>query len=332
MCVGISPYENGILPPLASAIAYSPSTCSGSTPSVQVLSQAISICASHIMYTRSKRPKSTITSDMLDSSVYVSKFAMMLRCSYACCVMGIAFVNSCPTIVSDDAKKVRCSSMFAEWMGDVISIHRRYDRKISIVSMGEDADEVMKDVFKSYKDSNTSVRYTRTVNPAFISRMNVTRIKGESPIDIAITDMEKRICLMMGIDPYMPTRVFFDWYEYPNDTICTIMKMDSIMDLARHLVDHEPAHLLSEFVNAIEPLYNKMSTIDYENIISHMGVIESDDKGSYTGEPASQHTNPSMMAHQPMSVNPFLQSSGGVVQQHISTTVDRSGLSLPIPS
>ncbi|RYP05274.1 hypothetical protein DL765_009883 [Monosporascus sp. GIB2] len=40
ICIGISPYENRILPPFVSAISYSPSTCSGTTPSVQILGRA----------------------------------------------------------------------------------------------------------------------------------------------------------------------------------------------------------------------------------------------------------------------------------------------------
>jgi hypothetical protein len=46
--VGLSPYENGILPPFATALAYSPRKCIGATPSVQVLSQAMSLYAIEI--------------------------------------------------------------------------------------------------------------------------------------------------------------------------------------------------------------------------------------------------------------------------------------------
>ncbi|RYP63170.1 hypothetical protein DL771_009401 [Monosporascus sp. 5C6A] len=95
ICIGISPYKNRILPPFASAISYSPSTYSGTTPSVQILGHAMSTAAG-VMYARLR---STIGPEMLDSNRYLSKFAMMLRRS----VMGIAFANNCP--------------MFTEWMG-----------------------------------------------------------------------------------------------------------------------------------------------------------------------------------------------------------------------
>ena len=45
ICVGISPYRNGILPHFASALAYCPGLFEGSTPSVQVLSQAMAMYA-----------------------------------------------------------------------------------------------------------------------------------------------------------------------------------------------------------------------------------------------------------------------------------------------
>ncbi|RHZ44626.1 uncharacterized protein CDV56_101773 [Aspergillus thermomutatus] len=45
LCVGISPYKNGVLPTFAGVMSYSPLTCIGCTPSVQVLSQVMSLVA-----------------------------------------------------------------------------------------------------------------------------------------------------------------------------------------------------------------------------------------------------------------------------------------------
>ena len=57
ICVGISPYENGILPPYASGLSYSPMKCLGCTPSVQGMSQlmspvAVNVKRSHVRKTK----------------------------------------------------------------------------------------------------------------------------------------------------------------------------------------------------------------------------------------------------------------------------------------
>jgi hypothetical protein len=44
ICVGTSPYENQILPEFATALAYDLRLCCGFTPSIQVMSQLMSMC------------------------------------------------------------------------------------------------------------------------------------------------------------------------------------------------------------------------------------------------------------------------------------------------
>ncbi|RYP20279.1 hypothetical protein DL767_009490 [Monosporascus sp. MG133] len=179
ICVGISSYENRTLPPFASAMSYSPSTCSGSTPSVQVLSQAMPITAG-IMYALGVHDRAR-NAGQQHVPLEVHE---MLRCSYMCSVMGIAFVNSCPMIVSNDAKRVRCSSMFAEWMG----VHHRDPQECRWAL-------TMKDVFRSFRGSADHVRYARTVNPAMLN----VKINARSPIDDSITPSEIALREFVGI-------------------------------------------------------------------------------------------------------------------------------------
>jgi len=55
MCLGLYPYEQDILPPIATSLLYCPSKCSGATPSVQVLSQSMANFMARKMDHRTKR-------------------------------------------------------------------------------------------------------------------------------------------------------------------------------------------------------------------------------------------------------------------------------------
>jgi hypothetical protein len=114
VCMGISPYETDILPTFASALAYDPKKSLGSTPSVQALSQMMSLCALSIKRMDMKKIKSENMNKMLTQTEYVAKFAMMLRCLYACMSARVVFINAAPTVTSNIAKRLRVPSMLSE--------------------------------------------------------------------------------------------------------------------------------------------------------------------------------------------------------------------------
>jgi len=62
---------------------------------------------------------------------------MMLRCSYICSVVGVAFVNIIPVGVRGMARRVRGARYFSQWLGEIIGIHQTFGFKIKVVIMGE---------------------------------------------------------------------------------------------------------------------------------------------------------------------------------------------------
>ncbi|OAG36268.1 hypothetical protein AYO21_09510 [Fonsecaea monophora] len=90
MYIGLYPYEEDILPPIATLLADDPTKCYGSS-----------------RRRRAARPQ--ISSE----GALRSKFAKLLRCSYMSTVVGVAaFVNYVPAPVDNAAKKVRYASLF----------------------------------------------------------------------------------------------------------------------------------------------------------------------------------------------------------------------------
>jgi hypothetical protein len=72
MNVGLYPYDQGILPAIASALAYSTITCIGSTPSIQILSQAMAAVEVHIKSKLKSRKKSTEGSEEMTEYMLMS--------------------------------------------------------------------------------------------------------------------------------------------------------------------------------------------------------------------------------------------------------------------
>ncbi|KAH7001761.1 hypothetical protein B0J12DRAFT_692604 [Macrophomina phaseolina] len=281
ICVGISPYENGILPTFATALAYSPMKCSGSTPSIQVLSQCMSMCASSIKYAYSRKAKVPVPDWVMNRGMYTARFAYMLRCSYACLAVGVAFVNSSPVITDNAAKMVRSMSLFSEWLGCVIGIHSRFGHKLTVVCMGKDAEMSVKNCFKANKGMINDVNYSSTANPALISRMNVNKIKSEDPITRQVTKREVVVDMCMGINEVPSVSTIFDWNIYPDEVLVENMNMDTISSLTRQLVDHVPEQLLDRFIDLIAKTYAKM---DDDAIMSMMvGVPNGSDTASNAG-------------------------------------------------
>lgn len=261
MCVGLYPYERDILPPIATSLAYSPIKCNGVTPSVQILSQAMAIVAKSYRDRVSKKSKVGQAVKTVDDAGLVARFAMMLRCSYLCSVIGVAFINCVPVPVDNMAKRVRCASLFSEWLGRMIKIHDSYGFRMSIVAMGEFASDSVRNTFSSYRGTNTKVSYVGARNPAAIAYMNIHKHPAASPITSSITGVETKIYMDMGVSGYPIPNIEYEWKIYPKDVLYTFMKELPIAPLARALVDHTVEELLEPF------------TIMSKNLFSNMGGI-----------------------------------------------------------
>jgi len=114
MCVGLNPYEQNIVPSIGTALAYSPLAYIRSTPSVQILSQAMALVGYGMK--AKDRNKGGDANQALNGTEtqFEVKFAIMLRCSYLCSVVGVAFTNSVPVPVDNVAKRVRYASLFSQ--------------------------------------------------------------------------------------------------------------------------------------------------------------------------------------------------------------------------
>ena len=275
VCVGISPYENGILPPFATALAYSPAMCIGPTPSVQIMSQIMGLCASRIEMTNVNRLMMTNTARVKSSLEYASKFAMMLRCSYACTEAGVSFVNSSPVITSSVAKTCLSMSLFSEWLANIVEIHGRVGMKITVVSMGASTDRTINDAMSSYPTMSSNMNLLRMVNPAAISRMSVTKIKSKDLINNAITNAESIIETIACREMYPTPKTGYDWKIYPPAVLDRIVDSACVAHAVGLLADREPDQLLNQFTSSIEILYTKMSDYDLESMMNDMAVKES---------------------------------------------------------
>ncbi|KAG5948134.1 hypothetical protein E4U59_003468 [Claviceps monticola] len=175
ICVGISPYKNGILPHFASSLAYCPGLCEGSTPSIQVLSQAMAMYAIELdkrfLYSRPHLNRDEFpTKDM-----YTVKFATMLRMSYICSNSGVMFVNCCPVITKTNSEECMAMSLSSHWLANIVEIHGRNGYKVTIISMGELSDEAVSDALKCSHTMGEHSMILRCKNPAQVSRLSVKR-------------------------------------------------------------------------------------------------------------------------------------------------------------
>ena len=303
ICVGISPYENGILPPFASALSYDATNCIGSTPSVQVLSQIMSVVAIMVKKSYATKTRFAKECEIPHRTVYLDKFAMMLRCSYSCLCAGVAFVNSCPMVVSNFAKKLRCSSIFSEWVGSMIAIHADYGYKLSIVSMGAQAEMSMNDCFKSFENTRKHVFYTSTVNPAMFTHMNVKKYESIDPIPATITQREAYVYAAASDYRHKHRKTSFSWYNYPIDMMLEIITPRSIWRMVSLLVDEAPERLLDDYLKLITPSssYN-MSSVD--EILNLFGGT-STDAATSADQNLQENENNDANSYEEMIVNPF---------------------------
>jgi hypothetical protein len=90
------------------SLAYSPLKCNGCPPSVQVLSQAM---VERMRFIRRNPDNPDEYTNITD---YVANFVMMLRCSYVCARVGVAFLDVAIVHVTGILKRIRRSSFFSE--------------------------------------------------------------------------------------------------------------------------------------------------------------------------------------------------------------------------
>jgi hypothetical protein len=114
-----------------------PLKCIGPTPSVQDLSRAVTMITTKITNIRRNR-KASRGMIVLESDIdYLARFTIMLKCSYMCARVGVAFLNVMPISVSGIARRVRCASYVLEWLGSIIEIHHSFGFKMRLLAMGE---------------------------------------------------------------------------------------------------------------------------------------------------------------------------------------------------
>lgn len=308
MCVGLYPYEQNILPSIGTALAYSPMTCTGCTPSVQILSQAMAAIASRIkMDAAIKKTKGEVLPENTES-VLVSKFAMLLRCSYVCTAIGVAFTNCVPVPVDNMAKRMRCSSLFSEWLGEMIKIHHSFGFRMTVIGMGAFAADSVRNTFSSYKGLSSDVNYLGVTNPAAISYMNVTKYTTVSPIPDQTTTVEMHISDIAGVQVSLDAPVSYEWNVYPRSVLNEHMGKSKIGPLARALVDHTVDDLTSYFITMARNLFNNIGSTGSSRGIAVSGIPEDAGSGSVQGDNANTQT-----LQQP-SGGLFLKQ--GEVQQH----------------
>lgn len=331
VCVGISPYENGILPPFATSLAYSPRTCIGCTPSVQVLSQIMSLCASRIEFRNAKLLGIENATTIKTTDEYATKFAMMLRCSYACVEAGVAFVNCSPVVTSTVSKTCLSMSLFSEWIANVVMIHIQHSFRITIISMGMVAENAISDAVGSYPIMNPSMNLIRVANPAALPRMSVTKTKMGTPINNSITNGESILDAIVGRDPFPSVRTGYDWNSYEITTLDKFMKSNEIKPVVELLADHEPDRLLNQFVNSVEGLFVTMSEYDVEAMMQSMSVNENANASASTNEihsetvPVNTPTNDSSVMNPFENVNSSIDNNSGAGMNDNSNTDANQG-------
>ncbi|KAK5162691.1 uncharacterized protein LTR77_011244 [Saxophila tyrrhenica] len=259
MNVGLYPYEQNILPAIASALAYSPMTCIGATPSVQILSQAMAAVGASIKDRAKYKKKHKDSLGDVTEHMLMSKFAMLLRCSYLCSTVGVAFTNCVPISVNTMAKRITCASFFSEWLGEMIKIHNQFDFKMTIMAMGAFAADTVRRTFSSYRGTAEMVTYIGITNPAAISYMNVQKYTISSPIPHSITTMELDTASIVNWQPTLDSTSSYDWKMYPKSTLLQFMNEKTIGPLTRALIDHTAEELFDYFSTMAKNLFNNAS-------------------------------------------------------------------------
>ena len=260
ICIGLFPYEQDILPPIASALAYSPVSCLAPTPGVQVLAQGMAMSAARAKERYAfKRGGENVPANMTEEA-FLKEFTMMLRCSYVCAAAGVFFTNAVPIPVSTTAKRVRAASHFAEWLASLLTIHNSFGYRPSVVSMGASASATVKRCFSSFPGTSSMTNHITCINPAAISYMKLNTETGASPVPNAVTEAEAKLAEIVGVTMVTNEIKNYNWVIYSETTIVKLMGTDALATLARALADHTVDELASTTINAMSGLFAYMQT------------------------------------------------------------------------
>jgi hypothetical protein len=156
----------------------------------------------------------------------------------------------------------------------MILIHNQHDYKMMVVSMGASADRTINQAMGSDPSISSAMHLIRTMNPAAVARMNVTKNEFVSPIGTGITPGEMLIDSVMGSETFVEPRASFHWTRYQNSTLKTFIGTDAIRTVVARLADHVPDRLLNLTAVSIERLYSIMSDHDLESMIQSVGIDE----------------------------------------------------------
>ncbi|KJX99477.1 hypothetical protein TI39_contig356g00003 [Zymoseptoria brevis] len=299
MNVGLYLYEQNILPPIATALAYSPMTCNGSTPSVQILSQAMAMVGIYIKEKIKNRKKNKDSFEDVTEIMLLSKFTMMLRCSYVCTAVGVAFTNCVPVSADTMAKRMRCASFFSEWLGEMIMIHKSFGFKMTIIAMGAFAANSVKRTFSSYRGTAQIVNYIGITNPAAISYINVEKHRSVSPIPHSITTMETYTNKIVEWDPTILNTVSYEWKMYPKTVLIQFMNEKMMGALTRALINYTVEQLSGYFMTMANNLFSNTTigvnpTVDTSALPPRALVADipvNDDNASNGGKGGVRLTN-----------------------------------------
>jgi hypothetical protein len=267
ICLGLYPYDQDILPPIATALSYCPTKCSGSTPSVQVLAQSLAgqmfRKVESKRHTNIARGKSVVQNEI----DYLGNFTNLLRCSYLCATVGVAFLNVVPVRVRSAPRRVRCASYFAEWLGNIIEIHHSFGYKVKILSMGDLASDSVKKTFGTFKGTSGKVQMAAIKNPAYVTRMNLRKRPGESPIPTSASKVEMKIIEILRATECIYPNNQYEWITYPETALQMEMKDDAIEMLTRTLGHHTVDDLSRIFITMAANIFGNANTASMAKLV-----------------------------------------------------------------
>jgi hypothetical protein len=82
----------------------------------------------------------------------------------------------------DNMAKIKCVSLFSEWLGRIIEAPHTLGFKMVIVALGVFAVGAVLSTFTSFRGSALNVSYVGVTNPAAISHTNMNKLPGSHPI------------------------------------------------------------------------------------------------------------------------------------------------------
>ncbi|PPJ56472.1 hypothetical protein CBER1_10922 [Cercospora berteroae] len=247
VCVGILPYRNGILPPVASALAYSPLSCTGCTLSVQGLARIMSMVAVENDNAYKSKLKDGARRPFPTLEACYTKFASMRRASYSCLDARVAFVNCCPILASNTAKRVCAMSFFSEWLASMVKIFDN-SYKLVVISMGAVPKTSVNDMLESYPNLRTSLMHYNTADPAQFEHMNVNKVSASEPISPIARENKLLMYDLCALETELNIKATFTWNLYPVTTLKIGMSVNGSR-LVKALIGHTPDSLFNSFVD-----------------------------------------------------------------------------------